>query len=99
MGSDTTIGDPLPQRTYLQLPLKEHGVWRLGVGELELWTAQADSFRGARARNTWKEQYRGSCIGQCPRSVDKQKTPAFSACNLLPFKSFPTQLERGRKEG
>lgn len=54
---------------------------------------------GSGARSTWKEQYWGSRIGQCPYSVDKQKTRAFSACNLLPFKSFPTQPERGRKEG
>lgn len=52
----------------------------------------------------WSQEHmegtaQGSRIGQCPRSVDKQKTPAFSACNLLPFKSFPTQPERGRKEG
>ena len=54
---------------------------------------------GSGARSTWKEQYWGSCIGQCPRSVDKQKTRASSACNLLPFKSFPTQPERGKEAG
>lgn len=103
MGHNPTIWEPLPWRTHLQLSLKQHGGaggWgsgRLGVGELGLSTVQAGCFRRSGARSTWKEQYRDSCIGQHPRSVDKQKTRAFSACNLLPFKSFPAQPERGRK--
>lgn len=47
---------------------------------------------GCRASSTWKEQYRALALAS-PHSVDKQKTPAFSACNLLPLKSFPTQPE------
>lgn len=81
---------------HLQLPLEQPG----GVGGAGTLDSPGGLLRGCcGARSTWKEQYRGSRIGQCPRSVDKQKTPAFSACNLLSFKSFPTQPERGRKEG
>lgn len=73
---------------------------RPGVGGAGTLDSPGGLLRGCRgARSTWKEQYRGSRIGQCPHSVDKQKTQAFSACNLLSFKSFPTQPERGRKEG
>lgn len=71
-----------------------------GVGGAGTFDSPGGLLReGSGARSTWKGRDRGSHVGRCPRSVDKQKTPAFSACNLLPFKSFPTQPERGRKEG